>query len=273
MCNLPMHVSKLQTLPFLLFLLVECFLTIHALATPPVLNNSSVRGGFTGDKCSVQTDCEEPRTCFEVPLPEDLVFDQDGLRLENGLNPCTNVSMSCRCFPKVSKACSSSRNCVINERCIGFEAQGTAYGLCVSCDEAEFMKDLLPIENVDDGSATCISRDNCISIYSLSHLSSHQLVYRKHRYASVLCDEFSNCATPGHFVAFQGSSMMMKSYCSKYAVKGCMKRSMYVNSPRMRLGLRLRSYSLDLEFLALATKYETSIEEKALQVLIKTGLL
>lgn len=109
----------------------------------------------------------------------------------------------------------------------------------------------------------------CIDANALKHLKSGDLVFKKHAWASVLCDSSGSCATRGHIVVYNGTSMMMKSYC---LMVGCNQSLKYVNSPRYRRGVRIKSKSEGLEFTAFAARYETLAEETVLSAAIRIGL-
>lgn len=57
------------------------------------------------------------------------------------------------------------------------------------------------------------SSRRCIAATEIAHLPSHKLLYPDHIHASVLCDKYGSCATPGNIVHYNGSPMMMKTYC------------------------------------------------------------
>lgn len=111
----------------------------------------------------------------------------------------------------------------------------------------------------------------CIAVGSLSRagVTEANLLYASHRRASVLCDKDGNCATGGHVVVWQGMPMMMRTYCAQHA--SCVHRVMFVNSPRMRSGLRVASATRGLSFSAHAARFETVVEEKLLSALIRAG--
>lgn len=133
----------------------------------------------------------------------------------------------------------------------------------------------------------------CIAAHLLSHLPAHDLVFSRHRRAFVLCDGRHRCATPGHMVVYEPhGAMMMSTYCARHVARGaCDKRVMLVNSPRMRRGVRVlsediahtpRKQRLDgegegeetkeramLQFTALAARYGTRLEERALALVIR----
>lgn len=110
----------------------------------------------------------------------------------------------------------------------------------------------------------------CIGIDALEGMHRSQLVYATHRRAAVLCDQFRNCATPGHMVTFDGSAMSMSEYCAQGDVV-CDKRVTLVNSPKMKLGLRVASRSDRMQFTALAAAKETWLEIRALKLIVALG--
>lgn len=109
----------------------------------------------------------------------------------------------------------------------------------------------------------------CIDAKSLRHLSMEDLVFEKHVWATVLCDENESCATGGHMVSFRGRPMRMKTYCS---IVECVQRVMLVNSPRFSRGLQVKSNTGGLYFTAFAARYNTRIEEAMLSVAVRAGL-
>lgn len=112
--------------------------------------------------------------------------------------------------------------------------------------------------------------DACIDAALLSHLPATQHVFREHRTARVLCDHSGSCATPGHMVVFQGVPMSMRAYCGRLA-HACASRVMQVNSPKFSRTLRIASRSAGLQFTALAARFETALEERALAFAIRIG--
>lgn len=97
-----------------------------------------------------------------------------------------------------------------------------------------------------------------------------KLIYRSHRRASVLCDANTSCATAGHIVVFKEEAMMMSSYCT--LAGGCTKRLMHVNSPRMNRKLRLLTKTDGLQFTALASRYQSVVEERFLSTLVHMSM-
>lgn len=64
--------------------------------------------------------------------------------------------------------------------------------------------------------------------------------------------------------------MMMSSYCN--LVGNCSKRVMKVNSPTMSRKLRLSTKTDDLHFTALASRYQTVVEERFLSALVRMSV-
>lgn len=129
-------------------------------------------------------------------------------------------------------------------------------------------------ENEDNNDGADEEEDNdevCISIEALSGYSQKQLVYSDHRRAAVLCDQYGNCATPGHMVLYKQRPMMMRTYCAQ-TQQTCTRRVMLVNSPRMKTAMRIPSKSEHLQFLAFAARMQTRTEEVLLSGLIRLGL-
>lgn len=115
-----------------------------------------------------------------------------------------------------------------------------------------------------------VTRNVCIDATALSHLHPNELIYPTHRRAAVLCDTAGSCATPGHLVVWDEIPMLMRSYCAHHAT--CSRHIIQVNSPRVRLNLRVKSKTTGLSNTALAAKFETSTEERLLQMLVHIGL-
>lgn len=128
-----------------------------------------------------------------------------------------------------------------------------------------------------DASAEATGEDDddldqvCIDARAIKHLPSEELVFHRHRMARVLCDSNGSCATPGHMVMFRGHGIRMRTYCRISKVK-CREDHLYVNSPRYRRGIRIKSNTEGLEFTALAARYETWTEELLLAGALRLGL-
>lgn len=188
------------------------------------------------------------------------------------LRPCTNSKMKdsplgCYCaLPNgfhSSHPCQTSIECQDGERC----AKTTFYDyefVCVSCQADPSLLSVV----ADDGKEHC--RPPCIAVDALRDFEQDDLVFPKHIRASVLCDTHGNCATPGHIVIHTSKSMMMKSYCGLPDVE-CRYRVKYVNSPRMKMGIRILSFSDDFMYTAFAAKHESLIEEYLLSAIIRAN--
>lgn len=122
-----------------------------------------------------------------------------------------------------------------------------------------------------DSSAEPTEEDEiCVDARALAHLAESDLVFPSHRRARVLCDGVGSCATAGHIVVWRDVAMRMQSYCERHA--SCVRRSMLVNSPRLKHGLRLTSRTDGLEFTAFAARFNTRLEEQVLTRLVHIGL-
>lgn len=125
-----------------------------------------------------------------------------------------------------------------------------------------------------DPSPSDEAADVCIGVDALRHLDMDELVFPQHFRATVLCDAKRNCATPGHIVVHDGVPMMMKTYCEGLRVKKgdeemCTRKVMFVNSPRMKYGQRIKSNSDGLEFTALAARFESKLEEHVMALVAR----
>lgn len=116
----------------------------------------------------------------------------------------------------------------------------------------------------------CIADRVCVDAGLLSHLPMNKLVYKSHRRAGVLCDRDGSCATSGHMVVYEGQAMMMSSYCN--LVGDCTKRVMHVNSPTMSRKFRITTKTDNLQFTALASRYESAVEERFLSTLLHMSI-
>lgn len=108
----------------------------------------------------------------------------------------------------------------------------------------------------------------CIDARALSHVESENLIFKKHVWANVLCDDNESCATEGHIVKFRGDSMRMSAYCG---IVKCSRRVMQVNSPRYSRGLRVNSNTDGLHFTAFSARYNTRVEEAVLAAVVRAG--
>lgn len=251
-----MKMASAMTFPMSIFFILAGFgLTVIGASVSP--NNVwravflskdrlATRSGLTGDVCSSDSDCLSDRHCLDAEWKE-----------------CSASSEECRCVPPSGpQSCTSSTDCVPGEGCVSAES----IQACGSCEALASVG----ASFVDDG-GSCGSEDVCISVRHLQHLSSSELVFAGHRRASVLCDARGSCATPGHIVVYQSRPMTMHRFCSIVS-KGCGRQVMTVNSPRMRYGLRVDSFTEGLKFTPLSAKYETGFEEAVLNVLVRFGM-
>lgn len=176
---------------------------------------------------------------------------------------CDNTNAECLEFTEgdeQSKACiltcADSSDCdEDNTRCAKFEDDNRDVGVCID----EQVVDADELETVV-----------CVDAEALQHLSRRELVYEEHRRSKVLCDLQGSCATAGHMVRYEGTAMMMKSYCT--LVGGCEEKVAWVNSPRYRVGLVVRSKTEGLVYTAFAARYETRAEEALLSTAVHVGL-
>lgn len=209
------------------------------------LRTMTSRAGLTGDECEKNSDCEDPRTCI------------GGLR-----GPCNPEDVTpCACEPVSFTACEKSSDCDRGERCYKSMTAVDDEDTCHSCESPPGDSP----ETVDDGEGNCV----CIAAEALSHLPKEALVFPRHVRASVLCDVNGNCATPGHIVLHNNQPMMMKTYCLEHECERAVK---FVNSPRIKRGLRIASNTPNLVYSSFAARYETVMEEHALRLLLQTGM-
>lgn len=119
-----------------------------------------------------------------------------------------------------------------------------------------------------DGKSDAASRGSCVGV---KHLGGVDVLFGDNVKAWVLCDERGSCATKGHMVVWKGEVSMMGSYCERV---GCVKRVMWVNSPKWKMGekVRVESYTDGLLFLPFAARWETRVEEHLLARLVRMGL-
>lgn len=186
--------------------------------------------------------------------------------------------------------CESSQDCHPGYRCASSSRIFTG-AVCVSC-----LTESSTLEFVDDGKAFCDDdvtpstgetpqpeetsetlmpspadeRPPCIAVDALRQFESEDLVFAEHVRATVMCDVHGNCATPGHIVVHKGRGMMMKSYCGLEEVE-CRYRVKYVNSPRMKMGMRIPSMSDDFVYTAFAARHESVVEEYVLSAIIRAN--
>lgn len=248
--------------------------------------------GLTGDPCFDTSDCVAPRMCYHR---FDLPVITDRTRCDGSVRNCLcklpqGIEHNCT----LSKDCADSREACImykdevppNRRCMsalaidanansGIQIQ-VEFGARqsplpspskeVSYAESSTSADTsVPVDPEESPSAP-----PCIDVKLLRAFKVEDLVYSQHVRASVLCDENGSCATSGHMVAFRNSAMAMKSYCAWHTK--CTKRVAWVNSPRMKAGLRVDSATLGLKMTVYSARYESWAEERMLRQLIQLGL-
>lgn len=220
-----------------------------------------VRGeGFGGEDCKGQSEnyCRGDRKCLEIP---------DSLSRLKILRECTDTSsVGCFCMD-VTARCKSSANCSSSERCVKGTGDNFYINLCFACSVNPGDLNIANVawNNVDKECASV-----CVSVDALSGFSQDELVFEQHRRAAVLCDHDDNCATPGHMVLYLGRAMMMRTYCEQLQY-GCSQRLKFVNSPRMKAGLRIMTKSDALKFLPFAASYESRTEEALIAGLVRLG--
>ena len=186
--------------------------------------------GLSFDSCERDNECESGRSCKQA----------------RSTDPCTDTA-ACVCLPSKMVFCSSSSECDSGEVCADLQKSEK------ECASERF------VDFLSDGGV-------CIGMHHLQHLDQSSLVYNRHRLARVLCDVNNSCATPGHMVRFNGSPMMMQTYCTRAV---CTRQVMKVNSPRYRRGVRVQSHTEGLVFTAFAARYESKLEEHFLRMLIR----
>lgn len=221
--------------------------------------------GLGGEDCKEKGEnyCQDNRVCVGVP--------NSVIEALQSFDVCDNSSTKCICLG--SEACSSSSDCDTAERCVTGRPNGSSrvpdFSICYVCGENPNSLNVDGIEWEDADRNDCPGV--CVSVDALADLSQHELVFPVHRRASVLCDGFENCATPGHMVLNNNEPMMMRTYCD-HLPNGCKRRVKYVNSPRMKAGIRILSKSQHLQFLAFAAAYESRTEETLLRGLVRLGM-
>lgn len=250
---------------------------------------------YTGMRCANDSYCASPRTCKDGR-------DATLTKACNESSHASGLEIKCFCqYPGGFRTCNVSSDCAFGDRCISVSDNSAVLNgknTCLSCLGVELSIDIIPgrYVKVDSAEDSCKgilgSNDNgdsqstdsgnddndedgdensiCVAVSSLNGLQPSKLVYAKHRKAVVLCDNFDNCATPGHIVEYKGQAMMMKSYCG--LVKQCIRRMKLVNSIRMEAGLRVESKSSDLKFTAFSARYGTIVEETILGHIIRLGM-
>ena len=245
---------------------------------------------YTGDRCNTSiSTCGPNRVCT---APDN-----------SGASSCTSDSDLCLCQPdRKFDHCSASSTCLFGDVCAIHDQESSTS--CRSChlmmnstthtpvDDFEncrgildhlYLESTMTPESTEPGgnqssespgyqsSETQMTDENhCIAIDMISHLGGTNLVYSTHRRSSALCDQHENCATPGHMLIYRSEPMMMKSYCSKYAT--CRRKVKWVNSPRMSLGVRFKSRSVNIVFTAFSATNQHWTEEWILSSIVYFGL-
>lgn len=255
------------------------------------------RNALSGEFCQTDAGCKAGRACVDTEPPE--------------LKRCADVTSpsACVCSPIQLEECQRPapaespgpdgagidgdepsrqclKECTTNEEC-GEDAicdltstPKVCTDVCTSddaCEDGEVCAISDDMDEMDSGS--CFARELvesspglkklvCIDAEALRHLQPGELVYASHMMARVMCDESGSCATAGHMVKYKGVGMMMRKYCT---LVGCVQRVMAVNSPRYKVGLRVRSRTAGLEYTALAARYESLVEERVLSSVVRLG--
>ena len=219
------------------------------------------KNGFNGEPCSSTDDCAGERICFfgntETNQPENCASRSD-----------------CFCRTQDIPSCESQEECVDEEEeCV----QGACRASKLLTDNNPNITDTPPtpipteVAKLEDPSPEPSTEDEvCIGANALTHLPMDELVYSEHRRSRVLCDVKGSCATAGHMVVWNGKGMMMRKYCE--VVGGCAVRVMWVNSPKYRRGIMVRSRSEGLMFTAFAARYGTHVEEAVMKAAMRMGL-
>lgn len=169
---------------------------------------------------------------------------------------CRNTSTSCRCYRVFPPSCKTDDDCLPDESCF------TLGGRLPKCIATSYQ------EEQQNGYVLAYN-GVCIDASALQLFKRHELVFKEHVPAVVLCDRLGSCATKTHMVQFQGKPMSMATFCK---VRGCVERVMDVNSPRYQPRLRIDSKTPELQYTALSASYETQVEEIILSLAIKMGL-
>lgn len=276
-------------------------LLVAELAAEKPSNTTVTSGGLTMDACRDNTDCEQPAIGTRICRHS---YERNGECGGRQACICTR-DQELRC--ESSTQCEDGEICaVIKDTVVYHPACRSRAGVMadafqlyeevvevvelpsVEPDEEDEV-DVSPVES--DSTAPSViapsaSRepddlddDNdeegvCIDAQLLAHLHPHELIYAQARPARVLCDAHGTCATPGHVVLYNAVGMLMRTYCARHASPHarCVWRRRLVNSPRMRVGLRVASRSPRLQFSALAARFETDFEEMVLARLVHAGV-
>lgn len=257
------------------------FTTLLILLLSSATARNFSNGLLSSEPCSPSHSCKSPRKCV----------DQRTSAITGIQVACLVDSGACRCQP--TQDCHSSSDCERGERCLKIDH----HNVCSSCKTPEVG---VPIDDAPENCETTTTSQTpsvtslmmpteepelstgpstypeelgervCISIDALKDFKMDELVFPDHRRAAVLCDASQNCATPGHIITYKNQPMMMSKYCETFV--SCTRHIKYVNSPRMQFGLRIASNSEQLKYTALASTYETKLEEQIIKILILLGV-
>lgn len=232
--------------------------------------------GFTFDKCSTNSDCVAPRLCL---------FDSEAV---GDVRPCRTTDTKCWCISTAYYLCESSSDCLPGDRCFQYEKLKS----CLTCrlaqiptfrpvDEGNCDTSIPPSPSQTPSGFSSVlpeissnagdSENACIALDALKGYASSSLVFATHKRTNVLCDNYGSCATAGHMVIYKHVAMSMSSYCGMTGIS-CVRQIKLVNSPRMKLGLRIESKSKDLVFTALSASRGTRLEERFLKMVILVGV-
>lgn len=213
-------------------------------------------------QCEKDTDCTLSNETCQTPI--------------FGNGTCT-IPEACFCLTADFEFvfCSTDTDC--DGKICAKESTKSAFGVCLTCleytDLPENSQNALDVDgkcnDTDMNHSNSSTSSVCIDIDHLTHFERSQLIFSNHFRASVLCDSHGSCATPGHMVVYHGKTMMMQTYCKDV---DCIRRIRSVNSPRMKVGLRIPSRSVGLEFTPLSASRGSYLEERVLSLLLRVGL-
>lgn len=222
--------------------------------------------GFTYSSCSTDSDCIAPRICLVI--------------LNDTIRNCETQDSDCFCASNSHYFCQDSSYCLPGDRCY----QDQNRPVCLSCstvvsddrqavDEGNCKAPYSPWPSYISSNSPMISsnanngKNVCIAVDALKGFAASSLIFTTHKRTFVLCDQHDSCATAGHMVIYKHVPMTMSSYCNMTGIK-CVRRLKWVNSPRMKLGLRIMSNPKDLMFTALSASKGTKLEEQLLKSVI-----
>ena len=244
----------MSLLPTLLLLL------ILALSEGSPTLPQQVRIGLNFDSCNSSDDCLAPRRCrLRVCVSAETLPCEDSSACTDGEVCLPNPLSEDNGLVCISEAASQTND---------DEVITVPPAISVSPEAAETAE---PSESLEPSSGEDKDEDEdevCVDAEALAHLPARDLVFATHRVARVLCDTNGSCATRGHIVVWRGVPMMMRSYCREVV---CEARTIKVNAPRYRRKLRVESQTSGLHFTALAARYETVVEERALHLAVRFG--